>query len=239
MAFPTIRDSTLTNPGGTGSTITVVLPTHAAGDVIYIPIGNTGNVLWTGDPANWVRVDQRSVGTSSNGIVGTVFRRRILAGDSLPLANPVFTLGATVTREAFAWAIDGAFEEGAFTHPLWNVHGYATGTANPVRPPSTTTLAAETLILHFYFQRAATNAPDPATYTQNEEIIISGTLVGNASSKTVAAQGTVLSNQDASPTSGARWVSGVVSIPPPMEMSLIGRPSGHAGFREMVQLLSQ
>lgn len=239
MAFPSIRDSTPTNPGGTGSTITVTLPTHVAGDVIYIPIGNTGNVTWAGNPANWLRVDQRTVGTSTNGLVGSVFRRRVLAGDTLPLANPVFTLGATVTREAFAVSIDGAFEDSAFVHPAWSVHGFNTGTTNPIRPPSLTTLTAESLILHFYFQRAATNAPDPSTYTQDEEIIISGTLVGNMASKTVAAQGTVLSNQDASPTSGVRWVSGIVSVPPPIEFALIGRPSGYAGFRQISQLLSQ
>lgn len=221
MVAPTLRDSTPTNPGGTGSTITVLLPTHAAGDVIYIPIGNTGNTSWAGNPAGWSRVDQRSVGASSNGIVGTVFRRRVLAGDTLPLANPVFTLGATVTRVAFAWSIADTYEAAAFAHVSWNAHAFITGSSNPIRPPSITTPTLDSLILHFYFQRAATNAPDPATYTQNEEIIISGTLVGNAASKTVAAQGTVLSNQDASPTSGARWVAGIIAIPiPPAELIL-------------------
>lgn len=225
MAAPTIRDSTLTSPGGTGPTITVVLSTHAAGDVIYIPIGNTGNVLWAGNPAGWSRVDQRSVGTSSNGLVGTVFRRRVLAGDTLPLANPVFTLGATVTREAFALSVDDSFEAGAFAHPAWSVHGFITGTNNPIRPPSITTGTFDSLILHFYFQRAATNAPDPTTYTQNEEIVISGTLVGNAASKTVAARSTVLSNQDASPTSGVRWSAGIIAIPIPPAEPILRRVS--------------
>lgn len=213
MAAPTIRDSTPTNPGGTGSTITVLLPTHAAGDVIYTAIGNTGNATWAGNPANWLRVDQRTIGTSANGLVGSLFRRRVLAGDTLPLTNPLFTLGATVTRQAFSVSIDGAFEENAFTHPSWGAHAFATGTANPIRPPVIITPTLDALILHFYFQRTATNAPDPSTYTQNEEIIISGTLVGNATSKTVAAQGTSLSNQDASPTSGARWSTGIIAIP--------------------------
>lgn len=225
MAAPTIRDSTLTNPGGTGSTLTAVLPTHAAGDVIYIPVGNTGNTLWAGNPAGWSRVDQRTVGTSSNGLVGSLFRRRVLVGDTLPLTNPLFTLGATVTRMAFAWAIDGSFEETAFTHVSWGAHAFATGTANPVRPPSIITPTFDSLVLHFYFQRAATNAPDPATYTQNEEIIISGTLVGNAASKTVAARGTTLSNQDASPTSGARWSAGIIAIPIPAADALLRRGS--------------
>lgn len=213
MAAATTRDSTATNPGGTGTTITVTLPTHAAGDIITIVIGNTGNVLWAGNPAGWDRVDQRSVGTAANGLVGTVFKRRVLSGDSIPLANPTFTLGATVSREAFAWADDGASEEGVMTLSAWGARGFATGTANPVRPPSVTTLAPEMLVHIFYFQRAATNAPDQSGYTQDEEIIISGTLVGNAASKTVADQNTVLSNQDASPTSGARWVAGIICIP--------------------------
>lgn len=213
MAAATTRDSTATNPGGTGTTITVTLPTHAAGDIITIVIGNTGNALWAGNPAGWDRVDQRSVGTAANGLVGTVFKRRVLSGDSIPLANPTFTLGATVSREAFAWADDGASEEGVMTLSAWGARGFATGTANPVRPPSVTTLAPEILVHIFYFQRAATNAPDQSGYTQDEEIIISGTLVGNAASKTVADQNTVLSNQDASPTSGARWVAGIICIP--------------------------
>lgn len=225
MAAPTIRDSTPTNPGGTGSTITVVLPAHAAGDIIYITIGNTGNVAWAGNPANWLRVDQRTIGTAANGLVGSLFRRRVLAGDTLPLANPVFTLGATVTREAFALSVDSAFEEGAFGHVSWSAHGFATGTANPIRPASITTPTFDSLVLHFYFQRSATNAPDPATYIQNEEIIISGTLVGNAASKTVAARGTVLSNQDASPTSGVRWTAGIIAIPIPPAEPLLRRGS--------------
>lgn len=218
MSVPTIRDSTPTNPGGTGSTIISLLPTHAAGDIVFIAIGNTGNTAWTGNPAGWSRRTQNIVGTSSNGIVGSVFYRRILPGDTLPLTNPTFTLGATVTRIALAWAIDSAYEDGVFTFPAWSGNGFGTGTNNPVRPPSVTTQTPDSLILHLYFQRAATNAPDPATYTQNEEIIISGTLVGNGSSKTVANRATVLSNQDASPTSGARWMAGIISIPiPPAE----------------------
>jgi len=215
VAVPTIRDSIATNPGGTGSTITVTLPTHAAGDVIYIPIGNTGNTLWTGNPANWNRILQVQVGTSANGILGTWFWRLVLAGDTLPLANPQFTLGATVTRLAFAYAIDGAYETGVFSAPAWSARGYNTGTTNPVRPSTITTVTPDQLILHTYFSRAATNAPDPASYTQDEEVIISGTLVGNAASRTIAASGTSLSNQDASPTSGVRWAAGMVAVPPP------------------------
>lgn len=215
MAAPTIRDSTPTNPGGTGSTITVVLPTHAADDIIFIAIGNTGNAAWAGNPAGWSRRTQNIVGSSSNGIVGSLFYRLVLPGDTLPLPNPLFTLGATSTRQALALSIDGAYEDGIFTLPAWSGNGFATSTNNPVRPPPITTQTPDSLILHFYFQRSATNAPDPATYTQNEEIIISGTLVGNAASKTVASSGTVLSNQDASPTSGVRWMAGIVAVPIP------------------------
>lgn len=219
MAAPTIRDSTPTNPGGTGSTITPVLSTHAAGDIVFIAIGNTGNVAWAGNPAGWSRRTQNLVGTSANGIVGSVFYRRILVGDTLPLANPLFTLGATVTREAIVWSVDNAYEEGIFTFPAWSASNFGTGTSNPVRPPSITTQTPDSLILHMYFQRSATNAPDPSTYTQNEEIIISGTLVGNGSSKTVANRATVLSNQDASPTSGVRWMAGIISLPiPPADL---------------------
>lgn len=215
MANATIPDSVTTNPGGTGSTITVTLPTHAAGDIIYISIGNTGNVLWTGNPAGWNRIQQAQVGTAANGLVGTFFWRRVLSGDSLPLASPVFTLGATVTRMAIARSVRAADLEGPFTLPEWTARAYNTGTSNPVRPGTITTPAPEGLILLDYFQRAATNAPDQSGYTQDEEIIISGTLVGNATNKTVADQRTALTNQDASPTSGVRWVAGIICVPSP------------------------
>lgn len=215
MAFPTIFDSTPTNPGGTGSTITVTLPTHDVGDVIYISIGNTGNTLWTGNPAGWDRIGQVNLGTAANGLIGTWFRRKVVSGDSLPLANPQFTLGATVSRMAFARSVRGADLEGIFTLPEWSARAYNSGTSNPVRPAAITTPFPEGLILLDYFQRAATNAPDQSGYTQDEEIIISGTLVGNATEKTVADQRTTLANQDASPTSGARWVAGIVCIPSP------------------------
>ena len=213
MANATTRDSTATNPGGTGTTITTTLPTHAAGDVIKIAIGNTGNTLWTGNPAGWTRVQQLQVGTSANGILITVFQRRVLAGDSIPFANPTFTLGATVTRIAFAWAEDGASEEGVFSLSAWAARAMNTGTSNPIRPSTITTPAPEGLITTVYFQRAATNAPDPSGYTQDEEIVISGTLVGNLAHKTVADQATVLSNQDASPTSGVRWGAAIFCTP--------------------------
>lgn len=215
MAGATVFASAVSNPGSTGSTLTVTLSTHAADDVLVIYVANTGNVLWAGNPTGWSRIDQRTVGTSSNGIVGTWLFRRVLSGDTLPLTNPVCTLGATVTRAAICRTIRGSDLEGVFTLPEWGARGFATGTANPVRPPSVTTLAPEMLVLHCYGQRSATNAPEPTNYTQDQEIIISGTLVLNASQRTVTDGQTVLSNQDASPTSGARWAAGILCIPSP------------------------
>lgn len=215
MAAATVFASAVSNPGGTGNTLTVTLSTHAADDVLLIYIANTGNALWAGNPAGWSRLDQRAVGTSSNGIVGSWFYRRVLSGDSLPLTNPLFTLGATSTRAAICRTIRGADLEGVFILPEWGQRGFSTGTANPVRPPTVTTLAPEMLVLHCYGQRAATNAPEPTDYTQDQEIIISGTLVLNASQRTVSDQNTALGNQDASPTSGARWAAGILCIPSP------------------------
>lgn len=214
MGAPTVFDVVATNPGGTGSTITPTLPSHAANDVIYIHVFNTGNVTWTA-PAGWTRLDQRTVGTATTGIVGTWLYRRVLSGDSLPLASPVCALGATVTRGAIARTVRGADVEGVFTLPEWGARGFATGTANPIRPPTVTTLAPNMLILHCYGSRSATNAPEPTGYTQDQEIIISGTLVLNASQRTVTDAQTVLANQDASPTSGVRWAAGIVCIPSP------------------------
>lgn len=215
MAAPTVFNAAVSNPGGTGSTITVTLSTHAVGDILFIHIFNTGNTLWAGNPAGWTRIDQRTVGTSANGIVGSWFFHKVVSGDTLPLTSPVFTLGATVTRAAICRTVRGADLEGPFILPEYGARAFSTGTANPIRPPTVVTSSPEMLILNCYGQRSATNAPEPATYTQDQEVIISGTLVVNASSKTVAAQQTSLANQDASPTSGARWAAATVCIPSP------------------------
>lgn len=212
MADPFVFDSALTNPGGTGSTLTVTLSTHAVDDVLLIFLPKTGNAAWT-VPAGYSPVDQRSVGTSSNGVHGSWFARKIVSGDTLPLANPVCSLGATVTRVAACLTIRNADLEGIFVLPEWGARGFGTGTSNPVSPPDLTTLAPGMLVISGYGQRAATNAPDPSGYTQDEEAVISGTLVMNVAHKTVADQNTALTNQDASPTSGARWVAGLLCIP--------------------------
>jgi hypothetical protein len=214
VATPVTQASVATNPGGTGTTIVPTLPTHAAGDVIEIFVGNTGNVTWTA-PAGWTRKHQSTVGTSSTGLVGTLLYRRVLSGDTLPLSSPTCSLGATVTRSAVALTIRGSDVEGVYTLPEWAATNTTTGTANPVRPPTVVTPAPEMLVHHYYCQRSATNAPEPSGYTQNQEVIISGTLVVNVSEKNVADQNTSLANQDVSPTSGVRWVGMISCTPSP------------------------
>lgn len=211
MAAPIPFASAVSNPGGTGTTLTVTLSTHAADDYLIFFVENTGNVLWAGNPAGWGRIDQRSVGTSANGIVQTWLWKKAVSSSE---TNPVCTLGATVTRAAICWTIRGADLEGAFTLPEWGARGFATGTSNPIRPPAVTTLHPEMLVLIGYGQRSATNAPDQSGYTADQEVVISGTLVLNGTHRTVDTQ-TALSNQDASPTSGVRWAAGILCIPSP------------------------
>lgn len=211
MAYPTVFASAKTEPGGTGSTITPTLPTHAVGDEIVIFIGNTGSTAYSA-PAGWTLRDQGIVGSASTGVVGTLLYHRVVSGDTLPLSSPVVSLGATVTRFAHAVTLRGAEIDVHLTGPEW-VFGRATGTANPVRPPSVTTVAPEQEALIFYVAKAATNAPDQTGYTQVQESIASGTVVVNSSRQDIAAQGTVLSSQDASPTSGARWVAMILCAP--------------------------
>lgn len=214
MAAATVFASAVSNPGGTGSTLTVTLSTHAADDILLIYVAVTGNVTWT-VPSGWTLLDQRTVGTSSTGIVGTWFWRKVLSGDSIPLTNPACTLGATVTRAAICQTIRGADREGPFTLPEYGARGFATGTANPVRPPTVVTSAPDMLVIHGYGSRTATNAPDPTNYTQIQEVIISGTIVLNSAQRTIAAQQTSLASQDASPSGGVRWTAGIVCIPSP------------------------
>lgn len=214
MSAPTIFASVVTNPGGTGSTITPALSTHAAGDVLEIFIGKTGNVPWTA-PAGWTTKQQLiTSGSAAASTVGTLIFRRVLPGDTLPLASPVCNLGATVTRGAVCQTRRGTDVEGVHVLSEWQAFGTGTGTSNPVRPASITTLAPEMEVSHYYCQRAATNAPEPTDYTQTQQIVISGTLVINVATRTVADQ-TTLSNQDASPTSGARWVAMISAAPSP------------------------
>lgn len=213
MAFPTKQASVVTNPGGTGSTIVPTLPSHAANDEIEIWVTKTGNATWTA-PAGWSIARQIvSPGTSSTATVGTLLYRRVLSTDTLPLPSPTCNLGATVTRHAIARTIRGADIEGVYTTPSWSAIGTGSGTANPIRPASVTTPAPEMLVTHYYCQRVATNAPEPSGYTQDQEVITSGTLITNVSQKNVADQNTALTNQDASPTSGGRWVGLVTCAP--------------------------
>ncbi len=199
------------------------LPTgHAVGDVIKIWVGNTGVTAWSA-PAGWAtRQQTASSGTASTGVIGTLLYRRILSGDSLPLPSPTCNLGATVTRGAIAFIERGANIDGVYTSPAWSAFGFATGTTNPVRPATITTVTPDMLVNIYYAQRAATNAPEQTSYTQTQEIVISGTLVLNVSQRNVVASGTALSNQDASPTSGARWVA-MISGTPPFIPALIHR----------------
>lgn len=216
MATPTKIDSVVTNPGGTGSSIIPTLSSHAANDEIEIWVTKTGNVAWSA-PAGWSIARQVvSPGTSSTATVGTLLYRRVLSTDTLPLPSPTCNLGATVTRHAIARTIRGADIEGVYTTPSWSAIGTGSGTANPIRPSSVTTPAPEMLVTHYYCQRVATNAPEPSGYTQDREVITSGTLVTNVSQKNVTDQATVLSNQDASPTSGGRWV-GIITCAPSID----------------------
>lgn len=215
MSAPIVFASAVSNPGSTDSTLTVTLSTHAVGDYLIFFVANTGSTLWATNPAGWNRLDQRAVGNASNGIVQTWFWRKVVSGDTLPLTNPSCTLGATVTRAAICWTVRGADLEGAFTLPEWGARGFSTGTANPVRPPAVSTFAPEMLTLIGYGQRSATNAPEQTGYTEDQEVIISGTLVLNASQRMVLDQQTSLASQDASPTSGARWAAGILCIPSP------------------------
>lgn len=213
MAFPTTFASVVTNPGGTGSNITPALSSHAANDVIEIYVAKTGNVGWSA-PAGWtIKQQLTSPGTASTACVGTLLYRKVLPSDTLPLASPVCNLGATVTRSAVAITKRGANVDGVHAASAW-VFAATTGNANPIRPPSVTTQTPDALVHHYYCQRVATNAPEPTSYTQVQEVIISGTLVLNVAERNVGASNTTLSNQDASPTSGGRWVGMIAATPP-------------------------
>lgn len=224
MGASTTVDSAVSNPGGTGNTLVITLPsTQAVNDVLFIWITNTGNAAWGTSPnwglnqSGWSRKAQFSVGTSSNGVVCTLLYRKLVSGDTLPLTNPTATLGATSTRSAVSWTERGADIEGVFVLPEWGDYIQAVGTANLIDLPDVTTHSPQMHVIHCYGQRAATNAPQPTGYTQltNGEVVISGTLVNNVSEKTVADAQTLLADQTVTPTSGARWGAVLICIPSP------------------------
>lgn len=215
MAAPTTNASVTTNPGGTGATITPTLPTHAAGDIIEIFVVNSGVTTWSA-PAGWtIKRQQASSGNASTGVIGTLLYRRVLTGDTLPLASPTCTLGATVTRSAVALTKRGADLESVHVAQEWLAFASNAGTSNPIRPTTVTTLAPEMLVHIYYGSRSATNAPEQTNYTQVQEVVISGTIANNVSQRTISDQNTTLSNQDASPTSGARWIAIISCTPSP------------------------
>ena len=207
-----IVDFVLTNPGGTGTTITPTLSSHQAQDILIVAVGVSGITSWA-VPAGWTFVDQRSVGTASTGLVGAWMWRRVLSSDVLPLASPTCTLGATVTRIAGCITLRRADPEGPFTLGEWNAKGFTSGTANPISPPTVTPLVPEMLTLHGYFSKTATDSPIPAGYTPLLSGMVSGTLSFGLSYKLVDQYNTAISNQSVSPTGGVRWVSGLMCIP--------------------------
>jgi hypothetical protein len=208
--------------------------------VIEIWVANTGVTTWSA-PAGWTTRQQTpSSGTASTGVIGTLLYHKVVAGDTLPLSSPTCNLGATVTRAAIAFIKRGANVDNVYTDTAWSAfNGTAAGTVNPIRPATVTTVTADMLVNVYYVQKAATNAPEQSGYAQTQEVVISGTLVANVSQKNVSVSGTSLSNQDASPTSGARWVGMIGCTPPFIDVVLIGKPDGHSGYRQMAQLLSQ
>lgn len=216
MSAATTIAPVTTAPTGTGTTITPTLPTgHAVGDEVRIWVVNSGVTAWSA-PTGWtIRQQQPSGGNASTGVIGTLLYHRVVSGDTLPLASPVCNLGATVTRSAVAFIVRGADLEGVHTLQEWLAFGSIAGTANPVRPPSVTTRSPENLVHIYYGSRAATTAPEQTNYTQVQQVINSGIIVNNVSERTVADQATTLANQDASPTSGARWIAMISCTPSP------------------------
>lgn len=216
MSAATTQAPVTTAPSGTGTTVVPTLPTgHAVGDEIRIWVVNSGVTAWSA-PAGWtIKRQQASSGNASTGVIGTLLFRKIVAGDTLPLASPTCTLGATVTRSAVAFIVRGADLEGVHVLQEWLAFASNAGTSNPIRPTTVTTLAPEMLVHIYYGSRSATTAPEQTNYTQVQQVINSGIIVNNVSERTISDQNTALSNQDASPTSGARWIAIISCTPSP------------------------
>lgn len=164
-------------PTTTGTSITVALPTHVAGDVLVICLGRDNNRENFAAPTGWTQAATVGFGTTSatsNAVRGALYWR-VAASSSE--TNPTFTIVNGDEMFAIALSIEGADT----TNPIDVTPVTSTDSTSPATTlPGITTATANALVFQFTAVDSAYTHP-PADWITLEMMtagnIIFGTLV--------------------------------------------------------------
>jgi hypothetical protein len=209
VGVPVPQDEAVTNPGGTGTTITPTISTHTEDDLLIIQVGWKGNqapTVLTG----WNNWFTTTTGTATTGVGQGVWWRRVNPSETV--TSPTLTLGATaVERIAICYTIRGAdIDNPANT---FYQRQQTVGNSTSPAPPSITTAAPNYLLLHLVSCRGNTSVTEPSGYTEQQDAAVSSTIAVGGSTKTQANAATVISQTAA--ISSNRWVAAIIAIPSP------------------------
>lgn len=209
MGVPVPQSQVVTNPGGTGTTITIVLPSHVEDDEIEIVVawkGNQAPTVLTG----WTHRFTPTTGTATNGLGIGVWWRRV--GPSETVSNPTLTIGATaVERIAIAFLTRGADIDNP-GNTFWQKQSTVGNSASPA-PAGITTLAPNYLLYQIVAARGNTAITPNASYTELQDAAVGSTLALNLTHRTQATAATV--SGETSTISSNRWVAAIIAIPSP------------------------
>jgi hypothetical protein len=209
VGVPVCQDEVVTNPGGTGATITPTISSHQEDDILIIQAGWKGNQAPTA-LTGWTHWFTNTTGTASNGLGQGVWWRRVNPSETV--TSPTLTLGATaVERIAICYTIRGADIDNP-ANTFWQRQQTVGNSTSPT-PPSITTAAPNYLLLHLVSCRGNSAITEPSGYTEQQDAAVSTTIAVEGSAKTQATAATVSSQ--AATISSNRWVAAIIAIPSP------------------------
>lgn len=209
MGVPVSQAESVSAPAGTGTTITITLPSHQEDDILIIQAGWKGNQAPT-SLSGWTNWFTNTTGTATTGCGQGVWWRRVNPSETV--SNPTLTIGATaVERRAIAYCIRGADIDNP-ANTFWLRQQTVGNSANPT-PPGITTVAPNYLLLHLVTCRGNSGVTPPTGYNEEQDSAEGTTICTEGSTITQATAATV-SNQQATITSG-RWIAAIIAIPSP------------------------
>ena len=209
MGVPVSQAESVSAPAGTGTTITITLPSHQEDDLLIIQAGWKGNQAPT-TLTGWTLWFSQATGTATNGCGQGVWWRRVNPSETV--SNPTLTIGTTaVERRAIAYCIRGADIDNP-ANTFYQKQQTVGNSATPT-PPAITTLAPNYLLLHLVTCRGNSAITPPTGYNEEQDSAEGTTICTEGSTKTQATAGSV-SGQAASISSN-RWVAAIIAIPSP------------------------
>lgn len=209
MGVPVSQAESVSAPAGTGTTITITLPSHQEDDVLIIQVGWKGNQAPTA-LTGWNLYFSQATGTATTGCGQGVWWRRVAPSETV--SNPTLTIGTTaVERRAIAYCIRGAdIDNPANT---FYQKQQTVGNSTAPTPPSITTLAPNYLLLHLVTCRGNSAVTPPTGYNEEQDSAEGTTVCVEGSTKTQTAAATV--SGQAATISSNRWVAAIIAIPSP------------------------